>query len=264
MLTTHRGEPVFYADGGVAFDARKPTLVLVHGAGMDHTVWTLITRYFARNGHNVVAFDLPGHGRSGGALLPTIEAMAQWLIDMVAALGVEHAALAGHSMGSLVVLEAAARAPARARSLGLLGFSYPMQVGAPLLEAAQRNDHAAIDMLMIWGHDHLAQIGGNALPGLGIVTPIQRIVERAAPGVLYNDLHACHTYAGGADAARVVECPVMLILGERDRMTPLKVARAFAANFARSDLALLADCGHGMLEERPEETFRALTRVVAA
>ena len=263
MLTTCNGYSVFYASGGQALDTTKSALVFVHGAGMDHTVWTLNSRYFARQGYAVLAFDLPGHGRSPGAPLTSIETMATWVLEVVRALGFERAVLAGHSMGSLVVLQATADAPEFARALVLLGFSYPMQVGAPLLEAAERNEHAAIDMLMVWGHDYSAQLGGNAVPGMGIVTPIQRLVERAAPGVLYTDLHACHVYAAGLEAARRVTCPVNLILGDRDRMTPLKAARAFMPHFATVDLALLQACGHGMLEERPEETYQALAAAVA-
>jgi pimeloyl-ACP methyl ester carboxylesterase len=260
MFVNVNQHPVFYANGGVTFDPVKPTLLFIHGAGMDHTVWTLFTRYFARNGQNVIAVDLPGHGRSGGAPLSSIEAMASWVLAVLDALQIEHAVLAGHSMGSLVALEAAQSA--RAQKLALLGFSYPMQVGPPLLEAARKNEHAAIDMLMIWGHDYLAQIGGNALPGLGIITPIQRIVERAAPDVLFTDLNACHIYTGGLAAAKNIGCPVHLILGDRDRMTPLKGARAFMPNFSKAEITLLKDCGHGMLEERPEETYQALALVV--
>ncbi|MGD9602436.1 MAG: alpha/beta fold hydrolase [Gammaproteobacteria bacterium] len=258
MEFTYDGHQVFYANGGMPFDSAQPNVAFVHGAGMDHTVWTLFTRWFSRHGCNVFAFDLPGHGRSGGAPLTSIEALADWLAGVLAALGVTQATLAGHSMGSLVSLHAAGSRPGLARSVALLGFSYPMLVGKPLLEAARANEHAAIDMLMIWGHDMLAQIGGNAVPGVGIITPIQRLVERAAPGVLFADLNACHTYKEGEAQAARIDCPVTLILGDRDRMTPLKGARAFLQRFAQPELVVLKECGHGMLEERPEETFRAL------
>lgn len=254
------GKDVFYAHGGMPWVAEQPCVIFLHGAGMDHTVWTLFTRWFARHGYNVVAVDLPGHGRSAGPLIDTVEGMAAWLLAVVDALGVERVILAGHSMGSLVVLHAAALAPARVSRVALLGFSYPMAVGKPLLEAARANAHEAIDMLMIWGHDALAQVGGNAMPGMGIITPIQRLVERAAPGVLFNDLHACHTYATGEAHAPAIEAPVTLILSDRDRMTPLKGARAFMQHFRQSTLDVIPECGHGMMEERPEETWAALDR----
>lgn len=263
METVHDGHRAFFTTGGFPLDAGKPSVVFVHGAGMDHTVWTLFVRYFARNGFNALAVDLPGHGRSEGAPLATIDALAGWLLALLEHLRIERAVLAGHSMGALIALQAAATGGERVQKAALLGFNYPMQVGQPLLDAARDDDHAAIDMLMIWGHDFRAQIGGNAVPGLSIITCIKRIVERAAPGVLYSDLHACHTYDGGAAAAGRIRCPVTLILGDRDRMTPVRGAREFMRSLAHPVLELIADCGHGMMEERPEETHQALARVLA-
>ena len=54
---------VFAATGGQPFDPAQPAIVFIHGAGMDHTVWALQTRYFAYRGRGVLAVDLPGHGR---------------------------------------------------------------------------------------------------------------------------------------------------------------------------------------------------------
>ena len=59
----------------------NPTMTFVHGTGMDHTVWTLASRYFARHGLNILAVDLPAHGRSEGELIPTIEGMADWVVQ---------------------------------------------------------------------------------------------------------------------------------------------------------------------------------------
>ena len=116
---------VFAATGGRPFDPALPSIVFVHGAAMDHTVWALQTRYFAHHGRNVLAIDLPGHGRSAGPALADIGAMADWVIRALDALGIETAKLVGHSMGSLVVLEAAARHPKRVTGLALLGTSVP-------------------------------------------------------------------------------------------------------------------------------------------
>ena len=66
MLLTVNGAEVFVATGGREFDATLPTVVLLHGAGFDHTTWALHTRWFAHHGFAVLAPDLPGHGRSSG------------------------------------------------------------------------------------------------------------------------------------------------------------------------------------------------------
>jgi pimeloyl-ACP methyl ester carboxylesterase len=105
-----RGRRAYAATGGRGFDRDLPTIAFLHGAGMDHTVWALQTRWFAHHGRNVVAFDLPGHGRSEGPSLGSLPEMAAWLLEALAALGADRARLVGHSMGALVALAAAAGA----------------------------------------------------------------------------------------------------------------------------------------------------------
>src|SRR5208282_6918113 len=95
---------------------------------MDHTVWTLQTRYFAHHGRSVLAVDLPGHGRSEGPQPGSIEGYAEWMARLIEAAGAARAALAGHSMGALIALEAAARAPERVSALALLGVAARMPV----------------------------------------------------------------------------------------------------------------------------------------
>ena len=70
------GETVFASTGSAPFDAKKPGVLFIHGAGMDHSVWVMPARYFARHGFAVLAPDLPAHGRSGGGALTSVSAMA--------------------------------------------------------------------------------------------------------------------------------------------------------------------------------------------
>lgn len=157
------GERVFASTGSGA-GADRP-IVFVHGAGMDHSVWVMPARYFARHGRRVLAVDLPGHGRSAGAPLQTIEAYADWLGRLLDVAGIEQAAIVGHSMGSLITFAFAARASNRCERVALLGTSVPMPVTERLLSAARANDHAAIDMANGWSHSTAAQRGGNDNPG---------------------------------------------------------------------------------------------------
>src|SRR5580692_11998244 len=110
------GADIFVATGGRAFDPALPAVVMLHGAGFDHTSWALHSRWFAHHGHGVLAPDLPGHGRSAGAPLSTIAEMSDWTAALLDAAGVAKSRLIGHSMGSLIALETAARHPARVSS----------------------------------------------------------------------------------------------------------------------------------------------------
>ena len=248
----------FVATGGRKFDPSLPTVVLLHGAGFDHTSWALHSRWFAHHGFGVLAPDLPGHGRSGGAPLSSIAEMADWTAALLDAAGTAKARLVGHSMGSLIALEMAARHPAKVTALSLIGTAAAMTVGPDLLKAAEANDHEAIDMVSIWGLGYAAELGGSLAPGLWMHFGAERVLEQCRPGVLFSDLSACNSYQGALAAAAKVSVPATLILGERDMMTPARAGKALAAALPNSRTVVLSGAGHMMMAERPDQLLAAL------
>ena len=140
------GHSAYAYTGGKPFDPKLPGVAFVHGALHDHSVWILQSRYLAHHGHAVLAVDLPAHGRSAGEPLG-VEAAGRWLAGLIEASGLRRAALVGHSMGSLIALEAAAQLGARASARGDVGTGYPMKVSSKLLELCQRDALAAIDLV---------------------------------------------------------------------------------------------------------------------
>jgi len=258
MQLSVNGNEAFAATGGREFDRSQPTVVLLHGAGFDHTAWALHSRWFAHHGYSVLAPDMPGHGRSCGAPLRSIAEMADWTAALLEAAGVARAILVGHSMGSLVVLETAARHPAKVSALGLIGTTATMNVGPDLLKAAEANDHAAVDMVSIWGLGFDAELGGSLAPGLWMHGGAQRVLERCPPGVLFSDLSACNAYQDALAAASKITVPTTLVLGERDMMTPSRGGKALAAALPNSRIVVLPGAGHMMMAERPDELLAAL------
>jgi len=252
------GKIVHASTGGVAFDARKPVVVFLHGAGMDHTVWFLQSRWFAYRGRAVLALDFPGHGRSDGPLLTSIEAMADWVAGALDHLGVRQAAVVGHSMGALAAVSFAARHPEKARALGLVGAALAMPVSKDLLGAAAADHHDAIDMVNLWGHGFRAGIGGCEWPGVWMTGSSEDLLERAQPGVLSNDLAACNAHQAVADNATKIACPALVVQGSRDMMTPLKGARALAAAIPQGSIQVVQGAGHMVMIERATETLEAL------
>ncbi len=252
------GRRVYAYTGTRALAPERPSVVLVHGAGQDHTAWHLQSRYLAHHGRNVLAPDLPGHGGSEGAPLPTIGDMADWIARLLEAAGLAGASLVGHSMGALAALEAAARHGERVKALALLGITAPMPVHEQLLAAAQADDHAAFDMVTLWGHSDSARIGGNPSPGMWMTGGALRLLERSHPGVLHNDLRACNDYADGLRSAARVTCPVLILLGERDLMTPPRTARELIDALPSPKTLVLPDCGHMLIIEKPDAVLNAL------
>lgn len=256
------GRAVFAATGGRPFDPALPAIVFIHGAGMDHSVWSLQTRYFAHHGRGVLALDLPGHGRSAGPGLDGIEPMAAWLGRLLDAAGLERAALVGHSMGALVALGAAAALGQRVRALALLGAASRMPVHPDLLAAAKADDRLACDLVTSWGHGPAGHLGGNRAPGLWLMGGAERVLERAGPGGLFRDLAACDAYDGAAAAAARVACPCLVLIGAADRMTPAKAGRALAGRIESARVVEIPACGHMTMRERPDQTLDALRTVL--
>ena len=256
----------FTVDGKRAFaytaahdiDPAKPTVALVHGAGLDHSWWGLQSRYLGYHGFNVLAADLPAHGRSEGPPLTSVQAMADWVVRLLDAAGVERAAVAGHSMGTLVAVECAARHPARVTRIALLGTAYPMTVSDAFLEAARKNEQTAFDMSTIWGHAPRAPLGGNPNPGMWMYGDSLARLARLAPGVLYAGLKASNDYAEGTQSAAKVGCPVLFILGNRDQMTPPRVGAEFSKAFKSAQTVLLPPSVHSLMAEAPDATLDAL------
>ena len=238
--------------------AGQLAVVFVHGGGLDHSVWIHQSRYFAHHGFNAVALNLPGHGRSDGNPLGTITEMAHWVIRAADALEFERLYIAGHSMGSLVALETAGLYIDRVDAAALVGCAVPMAVTEALLDAAKSDDHAAFDMITLWGHRMGAQLGGNPAPGMWMTAGGVRLLERSRRGVLHNDLNACNEYRHGLDTAAKITCPVHLLIGREDVMAPPRAARELIAALSMVRVVELADCGHMLMAEQPDAVRDAL------
>jgi len=140
----------------------------------------------------------------------------------------------------------------------VVGISLPMAVNDDLLAAAKANDHVAADLIVGWGHGRAAHLGGHRAPGLWMMGEGLRLLEKAAAGVLYNDLAACNDYRDGDKAAAAVRCPTLLVLGDGDIMTPPRRTRDLAAAIPESRTVVIEDCGHMVMTERPDELLDAL------
>lgn len=260
-------QTVFAYTGGRAFAHDTPVVVLIHGAGHDHSVWNLLARRLAHHGFAVLAPDLPGHGRSAGPALASVESLAAWVGRFLDAVGVTRANLIGHSMGSLIALQFAADQGARVDKLVLVGSVAPMPVAKPLLDAAHDDRDAAHAMINLWSYSPGAQLGRSASPGLHLPNVNLRLMERQAPGVLAIDLGACNAYAGGLVAAARVSARTAMICGARDQMTPPRAAKPLhqalvnASGGAR--MITLDGAGHAIMAETPEALAHAVERFLA-
>ena len=261
-----RGRTAYAYTGGEPFAADGPCVVFIHGALHDHSVWTLLARWVAHHGHRVLAVDQPGHGRSGGPPLASVEALADWVLALMDAAGVDRAHLVGHSMGSLIALEAAARAPARASSLVMVGTAYPMKVSEALLSTARDDPARAIAMVNAFSHSSLASKPSYPGPGAwlrgGNSALMHRIQSDADGNLFEHDFRVCDAYAGGVEAAERVTCPAHLIVGTRDVMTPARATKELAAVLHATVSRIPS--GHALMQEAPDAVLNAMRQAITA
>jgi pimeloyl-ACP methyl ester carboxylesterase len=258
------GKTVRVATGGRPLDPGRPLLVLIHGAGMDHTVWSLTMRALAHDGYSVLAPDLPGHGASDGPAPETVEEYATWLSHLVAVTGFDRAHVVGHSLGSLIALQFAASYRDETLSLSLLATAASMPVHPAMQEAADAGDHLAIDLIVSWGLAPPAHLGRHPTPGMTLREAGMRLMERTAAEVIASDLRASSRYEGAIQAAAAVTCPTLLVLGTADRMTPSRRAAPLGDALEDVRVEVLPGTGHSMMLENPNGVLDALLDFLAA
>ena len=254
--------PLYAYTGGKDFDPAKPTVVFIHGVLNDHSVWILQSRYLAHHGWNVLAIDLPGHGKSGGEPPATVEAASATIVAMLDALGVAQAALVGHSFGSLIALETAARAPARVSHLVLVGTACPMRVSPALLESSVSAPMKAIEMVNTFSHATLAPPPSALGPGTWLYGGSRALMRRVLASnprvnVFYTGFKACDDYANGEAAMAQVQCPTLFVLGSLGQMTPPKAAQSLIGRASNAQVVVLP-AGHSLMTEAPDGVLQAL------
>jgi pimeloyl-ACP methyl ester carboxylesterase len=258
------GREAFAATGGRPFDGKLPAILMLHGAGMDHTVWSMQARYFAHHGFSVLAVDLPGHGRSEGPAPESIPDVADWCLAALDAVGAGEVVVMGHSMGSLIALEVAARLGARAKALALLGSVPEMKVHPDLLGAARTGNHMALETMVGWGVGKRAQIGGHRAPGAWVCGASMRLLEAGDYAVLASDLAACDAYGAALATAATVTCPALVLSGSDDKMTPAKLSRPLVDALPDVRTVVLPRAGHMMMIEQPDESLDVLAEFFGA
>jgi pimeloyl-ACP methyl ester carboxylesterase len=266
MKLTVLGAPTYCYTGGKPFDAAKPTAVFIHGVLNDHSVWILQSRFLAHHGWNVLAVDLPGHCRSGGEAPASVEAAAVFIAALLDAAGVARAALIGHSWGSLIALEAAGRLGARVSHLVMVGTAYPMKVSPALLDAALHEPMKALKMINAFSRSTLAPppsvLGpGTWVYGASMALGRRVLASNAAVNVFHRGFQACDSYAHGEEAMAAVTCPVLMLLGAQDQMTPPKAAQTLIAQARASGKncqVVSLPVGHHQMSEAPDATLQAL------
>ena len=229
------------------FDEEKPSILLMHGSGLTHIVWSLHEQFYASQGFNILSVDLPGHGNSEGPSLKSIEEISDWVKSLMNVLDIKKIIIIGHSQGCLVGIDFASRYPNLINDLVLVAGSYKMPVNQDLIDYAEAGDEKAILLMMKWGYEgSKAFIGGN---------PVKKIINssREIREVLAVDLNACNNYKSGKESLEKINCPTLCIFGDLDKMVPLEVGNKMASMIKNSEKKIINNCGHMIIFEKAFE-----------
>ena len=232
---------------GMSIDKNKPSILLMHGSGLTHIVWSLHEQFYSANGFNVLSVDLPGHGESEGPSLKSIESISDWVKSLINVLDLSKISFMGHSQGTLVGIDFASRYPELIDKLVLVAGSNKMPVNKDLIDLAESGDEKAVLLMMKWGYEgSKAFIGGN---------PVKKIVNsaRAIREVLAVDLNACNNYKDGENAIKKINCSTLCIFGDLDKMVPVKVGVKMAEQIKKCETKIISNCGHMILFEKAFE-----------
>jgi len=243
---------VFVSTGGIDFDKKKPSILLMHGSGLTHIVWSLHEQFYASQGFNILSVDLPGHGNSEGPSLESIEQISNWVKSLMNVLGIKKIIIIGHSQGSLVGIDFASRYPDLISSLVLVAGSYKMPVNQDLINYAEAGDEKAVLLMMKWGYEgSKAFIGGN---------PVKKIINssREIREVLAVDLNACNNYKDGKKSLEKINCSTLCIFGDLDKMVPLEVGNKMASMIKNSEKKIINNCGHMIIFEKAFEMRKSV------
>lgn len=258
------GKRVFAATGGKPFDDKRPVVMFLHGSGLDHTFWGLHSRFFAFRNYAVLVPDLPGHSNSEGPALTSIEAIGDWLNDVVEALNIDNISVVAHSQGCLNALEFVSRYPNKVRSVSFIASGLATPVNPALIAAAEKKPEDAIAMMVGWGFGRAGHFHRGAIPGYSMVAGGSKVMWRNVPDALAIDLKACNDYRNGTEAATRITCPVQVIIGGKDRMAPKKATAELVEHLNNPEVHYIPDSGHMVPQEAPNTCRHLLKTFIFA
>lgn len=233
-------------------------LILAHGFPLDHTVWnevsSLLKEKFA-----LILPDLRGFGQSTTVdAAYTMSDMADDLAGLLDHLGLEKAALAGHSMGGYVCLAFARKYPQRVSRLALVASQ--AAADTPERKANRYKDAGAV------AQKGVGLLAEGMTPKLSSDIKTQEFVrplmERQTPAAVIGALKAMAEREDTLAALSVAPFPLILIHGDMDVLIPIERAREIKAALPSARLVELKGIGHMPMTEAPARTADGLALLI--
>ncbi len=195
--------------------------------------------------------DLPGHSHSAGPALTSIEAIGDWLNNVVEVLDIDNLSVVAHSQGCLNALEFVSRYPDRICSVSFIASGLATPVNPALIDAAENQPEDAIAIMIGWGFGSVGHLHQGPIPGNSMVAGGRKVMGRNVPNALATDLKACDAYKNGEAAAAKIVVPVQILIADKDRMAPRKATTELVQHLNSPDMHIIPESGHMIPQEAP-------------
>ena len=218
-------------------------ILFVHGAGGTHRSWR--DQWAGLKGiARLVIPDLPGHGGSPGPPRGSVGEYASWLREFVREIGLRRFVLAGHSMGGAIAQQAALDRIGGLEGLVLAGTGAKLKVTPVITGAIAERFREFAPELSEW------MIAEESAPYLK--EDVTKDILSTRPESFLADFRACDAF-DVRERLGEIRLPTLVIVGDRDRLTPLRYAEFLATNIPGAVLKILPGAGHMAALERPTE-----------
>lgn len=236
------------------------TVVLIHAVGQDLTYWDRQIECLA-NRHNVVAFDLPGHGRSHAkSTYWSFDYAATVVAHLIERVTREPIHLVGISFGGMIAQATTLLRPDLVRSLSLISTacSFPEDVRRGMRTRAE----------LVRAEGMAAVVESTLQRWFTAETRSRRpdIMDRVTKTLLSDD-PATHAAIWDVisgldfrDKLTAIQCPTLVLVGEHDPSTPPSVAEDLASRFSNAELTVVPSASHIVTVEAPAAINEALLR----
>ncbi|HMK36103.1 MAG TPA: alpha/beta fold hydrolase [Desulfomonilaceae bacterium] len=244
------GRRVGYEVRPVEFHKADLSVVFIHGSGGDREDWRPQLENLS-DAATLIAVELPGHGTSEAHGETSVPAFSRCVMDFVAALGLEKVVLAGCSLGSAITQWIALfAAPPWLKGIVLVGAGARLRVHPDFLEGLIADEDTARRLL--------ASFCLSGTPDAALLGKLEEKYMRTPAELIHGDLSACNEF-DVMDRIGEIRLPTLIVVGEDDKLTPVKYSTHLNNAIHGSRMAVLPRAGHLVMMEQPEQ-FNAVLR----
>lgn len=271
-------------------DPSKENLIFIPGAGMDHRTISMFNLDTIETDHNIIAFDLPGHGYTSGPLFKDVESHTNFCIELIEKMNLKDPILMGHSWGGLIALDLSTKV--NNKMTICMNIAYPFLVGDLLLDHAKGNLDQAVEFLTKYGVYKFPKVEiksmGFGVKGSGFygrskgqikspygtkevesdpereikLYPLKRLFNQTQKEISSIDLKSCNTFRLTEEQINTLD-NVKYLFSDKDKLARYGEDNVILKNLEMGkDIFIMSETGHFPFFEDPEQLEKVLRNML--